>query len=167
MKGERNSVQQESGLRRQAAAGRGRAVNALPRRGILGLALLLLALTGAGCHGWGKSKKPAEPIADSKEGLRIEARSATQVARLSPADTVRIMQRLGFSNQQIVELGTDLHNALLLSGAAEVYYGKTLEMIVAVVNGQIQIQCRTRGTFVYDLAKGRFVLGSAPSEKGG
>ncbi len=55
----------------------------------------------------------------------------------------------------------DLHRALLLSGGAELFYGKRLEMLFAVNNQQIQIQSRTRGTFIYDIVMQRFVLGSA------
>ncbi|GAF75906.1 unnamed protein product, partial [marine sediment metagenome] len=34
-----------------------------------------------------------------------------QVAALDTDDVVRIMQRAGFSDQQILDLGTDLRNA--------------------------------------------------------
>jgi hypothetical protein len=95
----------------------------------------------------------------SKEGLRIVAKSGREVARLNPDDIVRIMQRVGFSDDQIVELGTDLYNALLLSGRAEAYYGRDLEMIFVVNAQQVQIQSRSRGTFLYDIAKARFTLG--------
>ena len=81
----------------------------------------------------------------NNERLRIVAKSNREVARLSPDDIVCIMQRVGFSDDQILDLGTDLHNALLLSGGAEVYYGKGLEMIFAVNNHQVQIQSRSRG----------------------
>jgi hypothetical protein len=111
------------------------------------------------------SRKPSREKKNSEE-LRIVAKSNREVARLSPDDIVCIMQRVGFSDDQILDLGTDLHNALLLSGGAEVYYGKGLEMIFAVNNQQVQIQSRSRGTFVYDIAKKRFSLGAAPSGGG-
>lgn len=140
------------------------------------LILVPLALGVVGCHGavkpveWSElgsesgPKKQSRPSRDSKksEELRIVAKSNKEVARLRPDDVVCIMQRVGFSDDQILDLGTDLHNALLLSGGADVYYGKGLEMIFAVNNQQVQIQSRSRGTFVYDVAKKRFVLGAAP-----
>ena len=138
------------------------------------LVLAPLALEVVGCNGglkpveWselGSEERPARQSRQSRpsrEGLQIVARSNREVARLSPDDVIRIMQRVGFSDDQILVLGTDLHNALLQSGGAEVYYGKSLEMILAVNNQQVQIQSRSRGTFVYDVGAGRFVLGSAP-----
>ena len=98
---------------------------------------------------------------ESTNGLRIVARSGREVVRLTPDDMVRIMQRVGFSDDQILELGTDLYNALLLSGAAEVVYGKRTEMIFLVSNRQVQVQSRSRGTFVYDVLAQQFVLGSS------
>jgi hypothetical protein len=141
------------------------------------LVLVPLALEVVGCHGgvkaveWSelgseKSKPKKQSKPSDKEGLRIVARSTTEVARLSADDIIRIMQRIGFSDDQILELGTDLHNALRSAGGAEVYNGKTLEMIFAVHSQQVQIQSRSRGTFLYDIAKGRFLLGSAPSDRG-
>jgi hypothetical protein len=104
---------------------------------------------------------PRRPSRKEGDVLRIVAVSSREVARLSPEDIIRIMQRVGFSNDQILELGADLHQALLLSGGAELFYGKRLEMLFAVNNKEIQIQSRTRGTFIYDIVMQRFVLGSA------
>jgi hypothetical protein len=140
------------------------------------LVLVPLALEVVGCHGgvkpveWselGSESKPkqSKPSKQSKEGLRVVAKSNKEVARLSSDDVVRIMQRVGFSDDQILDLGTDLYNALLLSGGADVYYGKSLEMIFAVNAQQVQIQSRSRGSFLYDVAKGRFLIGSAPSDR--
>jgi hypothetical protein len=135
------------------------------------LVLVPLALEVGGCHGgqWselgsnGKSDKQSKQ--NKVDGLQIVAKSNREVARLNADDVVRIMQRVGFSDDQIVELGTDLHNALLLSGGAEVYYNKHLEMIFAINNQQVQIQSRSRGTFIYDVSTRRFVLGSPPADK--
>jgi hypothetical protein len=144
------------------------------------LVLVPLALEVAGCRpvewaevgsGSNRDEPRLEPRAESKpgrrqstNGLRIVARSGREVVRLSPDDVVRIMQRVGFSDDQILELGTDLYNALLLSGAAEVIYGKRTEMLFVVSNRQVQIQSHSRGTFVYDVLMQQFVLGS-PSGK--
>lgn len=152
------------------------------------LVLVPLALEVVGCHGgvrpveWSevgsrsnRDEARPEPRSESRpktqsrqnqDGLQIVARSGREVVQLRPDDVVRIMQRVGFSDDQILELGTDLYNALLLSGAADVYYGKRLEMILAVNNQQIQIQSRSRGTFLYDVPKGRFVIGATPADRG-
>jgi hypothetical protein len=148
------------------------------------LVLVLLAWTVAGCSGveWSelgtarpddeprladRSERPSKrPSRQARDGLRITARSNTEVARLSPDDVVRIMRRVGFSDDQILALGTDLYGALSLSGGADLYNGKRLEMIFAVHNQQVHIQSRLRGTFVYDAVIGQFVLGSASSDRG-
>ncbi len=155
------------------------------------LVLVPLALGAAGC-GWLRpvewaelgsgsnreelrSEPRSEPRSQSRptprrsntNGLRIVARSGREVVRLTPDDIVRIMQRVGFSDDQILELGTDLHNALLLSGGAEVLYGKRTEMIFIVSNRQVQIQSHSRGTFIYDVLMQQFVLGSARGRRGG
>jgi hypothetical protein len=154
----------------------------------VGTVLLLLAGAVAGCHGAGwselgsgssrdesrsASRSESQPKQQStssrqdKEELQLVARSNREVARtLSSDDIVKIMQRVGFSDRQILDLGTDLYNALRRSGAADVYYGKSHEMIFAVNNQQVQIQSRSRGTFVYDLAKGRFVVGATSEDRG-
>ncbi len=102
----------------------------------------------------------------STDGLRIVARSGREVIRLRPDDVIRIMQHVGFSEDQILDLGPDLYSALLQSGAAEVFYGKRTEMILVVSNRQVRIQSRTRGTFVYDVLMQQFVLGSARGRRG-
>jgi len=150
------------------------------------LVLVPLALGVAGC-GWlrpvewaelgsGSNREPLQRESRpesrpsqrrSTDGLRIVARSGREVVRLTPDDIVRIMQRVGFSDDQILELGTDLHNALLLSGGAEVLYGKRTEMIFIVSNRQVQIQSHSRGTFIYDVLMQQFVLGSARGRRGG
>ena len=143
----------------------------------IGVWLVLVSLAGAtvGCHGAGwselgsesKLKKQSDPSKQDKDGLQIVARSNREVAQtLNADDIVRIMQRVGFSDQQILEVGTDLYNALRLSGGADVYYGKSHEMILAVNNQQVQIQSRWRGSFVYDLTKGHFVIGSTQADRG-
>ena len=145
------------------------------------LVLVPLALEVAGCRPveWaevGSGSNRDEPRLESRSeskpsrrqstnGLRIVARSGREVVRLSPDDMVRIMQRVGFSDDQILELGTDLYNALLLSGAAEVIYGKRTEMLFVVSNRQVQIQSHSRGTFVYDVLMQQFVLGSPSSKR--
>ena len=144
------------------------------------LVLVPLAL-GAGCRpvewaelGSGSNRDEARltPRSESRSnrrqsanGLRVLARSGREVVRLSPDDVVRIMQRVGFSDDQILDLGPDLYNALLLSGGAEVLYGKRTEMIFIVSNRQVQIQSHSRGTFVYDVLMQQFILGSSSAKR--
>jgi hypothetical protein len=146
------------------------------------LVLVPLALEAAGCRPvewaelgagpnrdeprWeGRSENPPSRRSSADE-LRIVARSGREVVRLSPDDVIRIMQRVGFSDDQILDLGPDLYQALLVSGAAEVLYGRRTEMIFVVSNRQVRIQSRTRGTFLYDVLMQDFVLGSTRGRRG-
>jgi hypothetical protein len=143
----------------QSTISRQRAAIRLP--GIL-LALGLLALGTAGCNGllrpisWsglGSQQKKAKP---QESPFQVIPRKHTVVATLSPDDVVRIMERVGFADEQILELGTDLHNALRFSGAAEIVYRKDPLALFMVSDEHVQIRSRS-GTFEYDLTRGRFV----------
>jgi hypothetical protein len=114
----------------------------------------------------GSEGNPKQRSRQHQDVLRIVPRSNREVARLSPEDVVCIMQRVGFSDDQVLELGTDLHHALLLSGGAQLVYGKQLEMVFAVNNYQVHILSGSRGTFIYDLSLHRFVLGSGSANGG-
>lgn len=140
-----------------------RAMRSARRATILLLALALLALEVAGC-GWKLTREEqARPGLDGEPAwLEVVPKSNREVADLSADDIVRVMQRVGFTDEQILELGTDVHRALLLSGAAALVNGKRTEAVFAVRGEYLYIQSNSRGRFVYSLAKGRF--GPAPVE---
>ena len=96
-------------------------------------------------------------------GVQIVPQSNQEVADLSSDDIVRIMRRIGFPDDLILELGRDMHSALLRSGAARVLDGKTVEAILRINGRYVYITSRTRGTFIYDPASGQFG-GAAPSQ---
>ena len=79
--------------------------------------------------------------------------SNREVAALSAEDTVRIMLRAGFTNEQILELGTELRNELARSGAAQINVGSKVEAIFAVDGDYVYISSRLKGSFIYDLRK--------------
>lgn len=105
-------------------------------------ASLLLTVTLAGC---------ANP-----RGGHVIAVPNRQVAGLSADDTVRVMRRAGLADRQILELGTELRNALASSGAANVRVGNKVEAIFAVDGDCLHASSRTRGSFIYDLKKRTF-----------
>jgi hypothetical protein len=76
-----------------------------------------------------------------------------EVAALSAEDIARVMLRAGFTDEQILELGTDLRNELSQSGAAQIYIDGKVEAIFAVSSKCIYVSSRTKGSFVYDLNK--------------
>ena len=76
-----------------------------------------------------------------------------EVTALIAEDIARIMLRAGFSEEQILELGTDLRNELSQSGAAQIYINGKVEAIFAVSGKCVYVSSRKKGSFVYDLDK--------------
>ncbi len=157
-------------MRRQTIAGTV-AIAALLASGVLAVV--------AGCRaepaewselGSGGRRSAPRPTADSSQaqpsrqvrGVQIVPQSNQEVADLSSDDIVRIMRRIGFPDDLIIELGRDMHSALLLSGAARVLDRQTVEAILRINGRYVYITSRTRGTFIYDPATGQFG-GTAPS----
>jgi hypothetical protein len=88
-------------------------------------------------------------------GLKVKPVSNRDVAALTSDDIVHIMRRAGFSDDQILELGTEVRNALMTSGAAEIKKDK-VEVIFAVRGEYVFVTTRLRGNFIYDIKKGAF-----------
>ena len=122
--------------------------------------LAWLAVSIAGCKPF---EWPHIGGMGGKDRLKVESLSNRDVAALSSDDIVRIMRRAGFSDEQILNLGTDVRNALLVSGASQVKKGK-VEVIFAVHGEYVFITTRLRGSFIYDIKRGKF--GIAPSSSG-
>ena len=101
-------------------------------------------------YGGEREQKPRE------RALQIVPQSNREVADLSPDDIVRIMRQIGFTDDQIVEYGTDMRDALLVSGAARVLYKEQTEALLAVNGTQVYIRSMARGNFIYDLGSGQF-----------
>jgi len=76
------------------------------------------------------------------------------VLTLSSDDIVRVMRRAGFSDNQILEHGTDLHAALAHSGAAQIKMRRNLEAIFAINGDAVYISTRLRGNFIYNVKTG-------------
>jgi hypothetical protein len=89
---------------------------------------------------------------------RIECRVAPlgnpDIVGLTADDVVRIMQRAGFTDDQIIEKGTDLRNALASTGAAQIQMGEKVEAILAVDGRLVFVSSRARGSFIYDVETG-------------
>lgn len=105
--------------------------------------LLLLALGVVGC---------APPGAHMR--IQVIPMSNREVITLSADDIVQVMRRAGFSDEQILEHGTDLHNGLAQSGAAQLKVGDRVEAIFAVHSNYVYISTRLRGNFIYDVKTG-------------
>jgi hypothetical protein len=124
------------------------------RTGLL-LALAVLALGVAGC---GKLK-PAEwlPFHKHKEQpvmsarLQVVQRTGGQAANVTADDVVAVLRQIGLGNDQIVEFGPPVYEALRASGAAAMVNGKQTEILLAISDGYVWVQSRVQGSFIYDL----------------
>jgi len=109
--------------------------------------LLLLALLVFGVVG----------CARSSTGIRVIPLSNRSVLALSPDDVVVVMRRAGFSDEQILEYGTDLRNGLAESGAVQIKIGKKVEAVFAINLNDgdcVYISTRLRGNFIYNVDSG-------------
>jgi hypothetical protein len=90
-------------------------------------------------------------------GIRVIPLSNRSVLALSPDDVVEVMRRAGFSDNQILEYGTDLRNGLAESGAVQIKIGKKVEAVFATNlndGNRVYISTRLRGNFIYDVDAG-------------
>jgi hypothetical protein len=101
-------------------------------------------LLGAGAAGCGNTQG------------RVLSLTNPESAALGADDVVRIMQRAGFSDDQVLQLGTDLRNTLASTGAAKIMVGKKVEAIIAADGNSLHVTSRQRGSFTYDLEKHEF-----------
>ncbi len=92
-------------------------------------------------------------------GLEVLPLRYEDVLTLSSDDIVRVMRQAGFSDNQILEHGTDLHSALAYSGAAQIKVKKNLEAVFAINGDAVYISARLRGNFIYNVKTG-WVSGS-------
>jgi len=68
------------------------------------------------------------------------------VATLSVEDIIRVMLQAGFSDEQIVEFGTDLRNELARSGAAQIDVGDKVEAIFVIHGDYVYVSSRRQQT---------------------
>lgn len=135
--------------------GQGHVTNGM-RTGIL-LVLAVLALEVAGCS---KLLKPMEwlpfhhkqkdqPVVNAK--LQVVPRGGGQATNLTADDVVQVLRQVGFANEQIVDFGPLLYEALRSSGAAAMVSGRQTEVLFAINDGYVWVQSHSRGSFIYDI----------------
>ncbi len=106
--------------------------------------LLLLTLLAFGLVG----------CANQNTGIQVIPVSNREVLALSADDVVQVMRRAGFSDNQIMEYGTAIHNGLAKSGAVEVRINKKVEAVFAINGDAVYISTRLRGNFIYNMRTG-------------
>lgn len=137
------------------------------KRVIVLLVLLGLLSSGiVGCGHLGKFTQGIGSLTTSKDTAKLQVipLSNQDVIALGADDIIRMMRQAGFSDDQILQLGTDVRDALLLSGAAQVKLKDKVEVIFAVHDDYVFITTRLRGHFIYDVKSGGFGLRTASPE---
>ena len=103
----------------------------------------LLALNIAGC-------------AQTEAEIQVVVLGNQDRAALNAYDIVCILRRAGFSDDQVLECGTDVRNSLALTGSAKIIIDDTVEAILAVDGDYLHVASRQTGSFIYDLKKQQF-----------
>ena len=93
-------------------------------------------------------------VSCAQRGFEVIPVNYEEVLTLSSDDIVRVMRRAGFSDNQILEYGTDLHDALSRSGAAQIKMSKKLQAVFAINGDSVYISTRLRGNFIYNVKTG-------------
>jgi hypothetical protein len=93
-------------------------------------------------------------VSCAQRGFEVIPLSYQETLTLSSDDIVRVMRRAGFSDNQILEYGTDLHDALSRSGAAQIKMSKKLQAVFAINGDSVYISTRLRGNFIYNVKTG-------------
>lgn len=96
---------------------------------------MLLALSLSGCV---------------RSGIRIVPVAANEVLELSADDIVLIMQKVGFTNDQILDYGPAIQEALKTRGSAKVLIDGQVEIILSIKQGDVYIGSLSRGLFIYN-----------------
>ncbi len=128
---------------------------------------ILMGLAGCARITWPRVewKRLSSRREKSSKGFKVVAMSNRDIAELSADDIVLIMRQAGFSDGQIMELGPDVRDGLLFSGAVQVRRKKKVEAIFAVNSDYIFITTRLRGSFIYDLKRGNFGMNGVYSPR--
>jgi hypothetical protein len=102
--------------------------------------LAFLVLGAAGC---------AQP-----RGIEVLPLGNRSVLTLTPDDVVQVMRAVGFSDEQVYEHGTALHDGLAKSGAVQIQVDGTVEVVFAIKGNSVYISTLGRGHFVYNIQTG-------------
>jgi hypothetical protein len=94
--------------------------------------------------------------ASTDRSLALSVQTVTPIAVGEAADVsadvlAEALLRAGFTPQEILDHGTDVHHALATSGGVQVRQGQLVEALLAVHTGKLYVTSRTRGTFVLPL----------------
>jgi hypothetical protein len=109
--------------------------------GVATLTLFVLALSLAGC-------------AYTPGGIRVEQLNSRSVLELSADNVVDIMRAAGFTDDQIIEHGTEVRDGLAQTGAVQIHVNRRVEAVFAAKDQDVYISTQLRGLFIYNIHTG-------------
>lgn len=130
------------------------------RSGGVNIVLLLLALLALGVVGCSSISSISSMF--RSKGFKVIPVSNRHVLDLNADDVVQVMRRAGFSDNQILELGTDVHDGMLGSGAVQLKLKGKVEAVFAANGDDVYIGTRLRGNFIYNMNTGWRRPGNLP-----
>ena len=87
----------------------------------------------------------------SARGAQVDSMNTRQPTSLRAYDIVLAMRQAGFTDEQIVALGTDVRNAVAQGGGAQVRIDGRTEALLAVEGHHLHVTSRRGQTRSYDL----------------
>ena len=124
--------------------------------------VLLIGFCVFGVVGCSGSRSASDEAADVDQ-IRIVPRRSGNAVELSAQGVYAIMNRCGFTDQQIYFQGTALRDALKNYGGAVIFVDKEdAEVLLRVLGEEVQGVSQSYGYFVYDVKGERFKLGAPP-----
>jgi hypothetical protein len=126
------------------------------------LLLVLLSLSIVGCAQISRfTNSIGNKLSGKPAGFEVIPLGNQDVVALTATDVVQVMRRAGFSDDQILELGTELRSGLFHSGAVQIKLRDKVEAVFAVHGDYVFITTRLRGSFIYDVNRGWVQLSAA------
>ena len=132
------------------------------RQNILVVAMLLMVLPVSGCF---SLRNPFASVAAKKstKALEVVALRNTEALQLTADDIVNIMLEVGFTPEQVMDIGGDLREALMFKGLARIRYNGEWVAQMRVKSERIQIFSTHMGYFEYDVKTQQWTVGPRAS----
>jgi hypothetical protein len=111
------------------------------------VAALAFALFVAGCGSMAENMNRPIELTEAT----VVPISVGEGEEVSADDLAEAMLRAGFTPEEIVAHGAELHHALATAGGAQLRQGKIVSALFAVDSGKLYVTSRERGTFVHPL----------------
>ncbi len=89
-----------------------------------------------------------------RSGIKVVPVPSSDVLTLTPDEVIIILQRIGFSNDQIKEHGWPVSEGLARSGAVRIFVDGAVEAGLAIKGDEVFISSRSRGQYIYNINTG-------------